>query len=408
MTATDRSTVTTAAGGYVGADQRTALSQRVLLLVVLVVGAIYAGVIGLSVRHYGGNPSSLIDVGQKAGETEPDGLGHHVVVMRNSNGYDGQTYYYVADDPFLQRRTFRNAFRYQRIGYPLAIWAVSLGQRDWRPFAMVGINLVAVMLVAYLSGRLIALLGKGASVWWALASAVNPSLIIGVQADLAEPLTMALSLAGLLLYLRQRVGWAVVALAAALLTREVAFLFIAPLVVAEIAARRVRRGLALVMAVVPYLVWQLVLIGVFGHAGTTSSQANFGAPLAGIRVVVKEARDASLRNALIHEGSILVLVVLVGIAVIVAALDVYRRYDVVLGVILAHGVAALFAGPGIWMAYASAARVFGGLFPLGVFAYARHRTPAYGLLVGGIVLLTLFTFVRLVAISPALPYYVTP
>jgi hypothetical protein len=328
--------------------------------------------------------------------------------MRNSNGYDGQTYYYVADDPFLQRHTFRDAFRYQRIGYPLAIWAVSLGQRDWRPFAMVGINLVAVMSVAYLSGRLIALLGKGASVWWALASAVNPSLIIGVQADLAEPLTMALSLAGLLLYLRQRVGWAAVALAAALLTRDVAILFIAPLVVAEIAARRVRRGLALVIAVVPYLVWQLVLIGVFGHAGTAPSQANFGAPLAGIRAVVTEARDASLRNALIHEGSILVMVVLVGIAVIVAALDVYRSYDVVLGVILAHGVAALFAGPGIWMAYASAARVFGGLFPLGVFAYARHRTPAYGLLVGGIVLLTLFTFVRLVAINPALPYYVTP
>jgi hypothetical protein len=219
---------------------------------------------------------------------------------------------------------------------------------------------------------------------------------------------MALSLAGLLLYLRRRVVWAAVALAAALLTREVAILFIAPLVVAEIAARQVRRGFALVAAVVPYLVWQLVLLGVFGHAGTASSQANFGAPLEGIQAVVTEARHASLRNALIHEGSILVMVVLIGIAVIVATLGIYRRYDVVLGAILAHGVAALFARPGIWAAYASAARVFGGLFPLGVFAYARHRTPAYGLLVGGIVLLTLFTFVRLVAISPALPYYVTP
>ena len=43
-----------------------------------------------------------------------------------------------------------------------------------------------------------------------------------------------------------------------------------------------------------------------------------------------------------------------------------------------------------------------------ILAFARHRTPAFAVLVGGIVLLTLYTFVRLVAISPTLPYYVTP
>jgi hypothetical protein len=86
----------------------------------------------------------------------------------------------------------------------------------------------------------------------------------------------------------------------------------------------------------------------------------------------------------------------------------WRRYDVVLGGVLAHGAAALFAGPWIWLGFAGIARVFGGFYPLTIFAFARHRTPAFALLVGGIVLLTLFTFVRLVAISPALPYYVTP
>jgi hypothetical protein len=43
-----------------------------------------------------------------------------------------------------------------------------------------------------------------------------------------------------------------------------------------------------------------------------------------------------------------------------------------------------------------------------ILASARHRTPAFALLIGGIVPLTLFTFVRLVAISPTLPYYATP
>jgi hypothetical protein len=389
-------------------DRRAQGDRRRLVLVVVVVAVIYAAVIGLSVRHYGGNLSSLINLGQKAGKEEPAGLRHHVVVFRNSDGYDGQTYYHVADDPFLQQHAFRDAFRYQRIGYPLVVWAVSLGQRAWRPAAMVGVNVVAVLVVAYLSSLILLMYGEGANIWWALACAVNPSLIIGVQADLAEPMSMALSLAGLLLYLRQRVGWTAAALAAALLTREVTILFVIPLLAAEIGARRFGRVLALAMAVVPYLVWQAVLWRTFREAAAGTSQDNFGLPFMGIRAVVAAARHASLRNALIHQGSVLALAVLVCIALVVAAVLAWRRYDVILGGVLAHGTAALLAAPVIWIAYASAARVFGGLFPLAVFAYARHRTSALALLVGGIVLLTLFTFVRLVAISPTLPYYVTP
>jgi hypothetical protein len=219
---------------------------------------------------------------------------------------------------------------------------------------------------------------------------------------------MALSLAGLVLCLRQHIGWAALALAAALLTREVAILFVVPLLAAEIGARRLRRALALVLTVVPYLVWQAVLWRTFGQAAAGTSEANFGLPFMGIRAVVAAAHQTSLRNALVHQGSVLALAVLVCLAVAVAAVHTWRRYDVILGGVLAHGAAALVAAPLIWIAYASAARVFGGLFPLTVFAFTRHRTPAFALLLGGIVLLTLFTFVRLVAISPTLPYYVTP
>src|SRR5207244_2006650 len=174
-------------------------------------------------------------------------------------------------------------------------------------------------VVAYLSGLIILLYGEGASVWWALACAVNPSLIIGVQADLAEPMAMALSLAGLLLYLRKRVGWTALALAAALLTREVAILFVVPLLAAEIGARHLRRALALLMAVVPYLVWQVVLWRVFGQAGVGMSKGNFDLPFIGLRAVVAAAHHTSLRSALVHQGSVLALAVLVGLALVVAA-----------------------------------------------------------------------------------------
>ncbi len=384
------------------------VSHKALLSLALITGLVYAAIVGLSVRHYGGNLSSLIDVGATAGEVEPGGLGHHIVVFRDSQGYDGQTYYYVADDPFLQHRSFRDAFRYQRIGYPLAIWAVSLGHREWRPAAMIAINLLAVMVVAYLSGLLIYLYGKGPSVWWALACAINPSLIISVQLDLAEPLATALSLAGLLLYLRRRVGWSALILAVALLTREVAVLFILPLLIAEIAARRVRGVIAFAATAIPYLVWQFILVRTLGSSGAGSSGGNFGMPLAGIGSVLSAARKAGLRTALVHDGSILAVIVLVVVAIIVATVQLFRKPDVFLGGIITHGVAALFAAEGIWIAFSSAARVFGGLYPLTIFAYTRHRTPAFAVLAIATVVLTAFTFVRLVAITPAVPYYLTP
>src|SRR5262249_47991778 len=206
---------------------------RQLLLIGAVVGLFYLGMVWLSIRQYGDNLSSLIQVGQIAPESEPHGLGPHVVVLRNSTGYDGQFYYYIADDPFLQKRTFRSPFRYQRIGYPVVVWAVSLGQRDWRPAAMVAVNIASVIVVALLSAYLLTLLPPAMSPWWALACAINPSLLVAVELDLAEPLTLALPLAGLLLYLRGRIIAAAIVFAAALLTREVAILMLIPVILVE-------------------------------------------------------------------------------------------------------------------------------------------------------------------------------
>jgi hypothetical protein len=92
----------------------------------------------------------------------------------------------------------------------------------------------------------------------------------------------------------------------------------------------------------------------------------------------------------------------------VALLQVRRRLDVLTGGIVTHGVAALFAASAIWIAFTSAARVFGGLYPLSVFAYGRYRGLGFALLVGGCIMLTIFTLFRLVAVSPTLPYYLTP
>ncbi len=381
---------------------------RQLLQIGAVVGLFYLGVVWLSIRHYGDNLSSLIQVGQRAPESEPHGLGHHVVVLRNSTGYDGQFYYYIADDPFLQKRTFRSPFRYQRIGYPVVVWAVSLGRRDWRPAAMVAVNIASVIAVAILSAYIIIWLAPEMNPWWALACAINPSLLAAVELDLAEPLTLALSLAGLLLYLRRRIIMAAIVFAAAILTREVAILMLIPLVMAEIRARATGNTLILLLAIAPYLLWQVVLGSAFGRSGLSTSEGNFTLPFAGIRAVISAARGQPIRQAVIHQGPVLALAVFMLLALGVAAWRLVRHYDIFDAGIAVHSLAALFAAPVIWIAYSSAARVFGGLFPLTIFAYARQRSTALALIVGCSLLLTAFAVARTVAITPAVPFYVTP
>ncbi len=381
--------------------------QRALLAVALITLLVYAGVVAVSVRHYRGNLSSLIVLGDRAvpSEKEPNGYGRHVVVFRDSPGYDGQTYYYVTDDPFLRRRAFRSPQRYGRIGYPLLIWALTLGQRDARPVAMIAINLLAVTGVVYLAGLIILQFGRGTSPWWALAAALNPSLLIAVQKDLAEPMTTALALGGLLLYLRQRVPWAALLFACALLTREVAVLFLLPIIAAEVWARRVRYVAMLLSCVAPYLIWQALVAYSLGQSNAAATQSQFGRPLAGIIAALGAALHGAGHRP--YYALLVAMVAFVAATLIASASYIWRRPDVVAGSLLLHGIAALFTGPAIWLGFDNVARVYGGLYPLVIFAFARYRSRPLALLVGGLIVLTAVTCLR-VAQMPAVPYYLTP
>jgi len=393
----------------VGTPSRTrAPDRRVLPIIALIVFFVYAIVVVLSVRHYQGNVSSLIGANDVVLKGHNEGLGRHIVVFRTT-GYDGLAYYTIAGDPFLQRPTLLDAFRYQRIGYPVVVWAVSLGHRAWEPAAMVAVNLAAALAVAYLSGLIILQLGGGASTWWALACAINPSLLIGVQRDLAEPLMTALALTAVLLYLRRHMGWAAVFLALALLTREAAALFLAPLALAEVGARRWRDAAVLALCIVPYLAWQVVLLRAFGRSGLGASQSHVLQPLAGIIAVARATVHSSGAHR-VGWFSVIAVIAFVFASAVIAGIRLWKRRDVMTGGVFLHAVTALLAGPDIWLGFASAARVFGGMYPLTVFAFARARprSRSLALLSGMIILLTIFTFVRFVLQNPVQAYYLTP
>jgi hypothetical protein len=316
----------------------------------------------------------------------------------------------VADDPLLLQPhpAYRDAFRYSRMGYPLLVAIVSLGQRDLRPIAMLLVNLGAVVALALLCLAILRAIAPRASPWWTLPCAITPSLLLGVQLDLSEPLAFALAFAGLLALLKDRVAWATLALAAALLTREVTILFVLAGLVALVQRRRWRDALVLCASVLPYGLWQLVLRWRLGQTGASGTGGNFGAPFEGIASVLSAAVASPRRAALLHQGPTLVIIVLVLLA-IVAGIQLWRvSSSPIAAALVLHGVAALFASGAIWLAYASAARVFGAIYPLVILAHARRPTRLTALLTILVIALTLLAFARPSGLGGARPYILTP
>lgn len=116
------------------------------------------------------------------------------------DGYDGQFYFYLAQDPFLTRpataASLDNTLRARRILYPVLAWALSLGHREALPWVLLLINVAAVAtivgLAAWAAGR------AGRSPWWALVLAAYAGVWIPILLDTTEPLQLALLATGIL------------------------------------------------------------------------------------------------------------------------------------------------------------------------------------------------------------------
>jgi hypothetical protein len=194
-----------------------------------------------------------------------------------SAGYDGQFYYRLALDPFNWHTTafgitMDQSYRYTRIGYPVVVWLLSLGQHQLVPVVLVAVNLLAVAAMAVLGGMFARESGRHAL--WGLALAAYFGLVISVGRDTAEPLAEACMLGGLLAYRRASVsagsGTGKYLLATALfafgaITRET--ILFAPAAIAivriiTIVRRRANPGLADLVWVVPAVAYGAVEIAV--------------------------------------------------------------------------------------------------------------------------------------------------
>lgn len=189
-------------------------------------------------------------------------------------GYDGQYYFAVAADPAHARDYIQGSSGviYARIFYPAASRAASLGSVTALPYAMLIINLLAVLTGT--AAVALWLVKRAFTPWPALLYGLFPGLVFTAFRDLTEPLAFGLAAVAVLAFDATRTRRLVVSaicFALAVLTRET----IVPFALAGAAAlalddrrrneaaawwQRWRRAGAFAVATcAPLLLWRLVV-----------------------------------------------------------------------------------------------------------------------------------------------------
>lgn len=222
----------------------------------------------LTVRPYDYNVSSIfhMDARTAAGNPMPAGF-----VILDAPSYDGAQYYQVARNiPKIVspasweelRDRVPGSYAYQRFLLPFLAFVLALGTPALLPWTFLLINIGALLITAFL------ILKKNPTSWlFALALALSPAAMVALHFSLAEPLTILLITATLLLYQKQSriTSLSLLLLSLAVLTREINILFVGYLFGWSFLARKWRDALLLVIPALVFVAWHSVIYGIFGN-----------------------------------------------------------------------------------------------------------------------------------------------
>jgi hypothetical protein len=188
---------------------------------------------------------------------------------QNTYGYDGQYYFAYAADPAHAHDYMgsRAGIVYSRVLYPAVARVASLGSLAALPYALIVVNLLAVLVgTAAVAWWLVK---RGLSPWPAVLYGLYPGLIVTVFRDLTEPLAFGLAAVAMLVFdcqSRRRIVVTALLFSAAILTRETVVPFAlagaAGLALADRHRLRRWRRAAWFVAVTcgPLVLWRLVVM----------------------------------------------------------------------------------------------------------------------------------------------------
>lgn len=210
-------------------------------------------------------------------------------------GYDGQYYFYIALDPFLQYysetpRMYRKVvdsarYRYGRIGFPLLIRLFSLDRPELYAQTMIWLILAGQAAGVFFLLKIAAFLQR--SPLWALLYVLIPGFLISLHLALPEPIAAAFLLGGVFYYLKQNLPIALLFFAFSILIRETSILYVGILILLECLQRkRLASALLLSCSVIPYAAWKAYLtwrlFPVYGWSTLLFGPRDFAMPFQGM------------------------------------------------------------------------------------------------------------------------------
>jgi hypothetical protein len=351
-----------------------------------------------------GDPGAFIGAGRVY--LAPDLLppGAHVYP---TTGYDGQIFFYLAQDPLLTGKVASRdeensphigpvAYRYQRILLPVLGWLTSWGEPRVLEWTLPLINVLAVLGAGFLLARFLA--ARGRSPWLALVYMVSLGVAVGVVTDLADPLAASLFIAGVVWWLDQRRGLAVAAFTACLLARELYVIPVAVIAVLELRHRRTALPWLVPLAV--WGVWQIYLrLALAGPVTPDSVERPSIVPLLGAIRKVREVVRINWLGAANWEAVFVALLLLIPLFFLVRSLGVLdrarrlrrwpSREDLLPVVGLASVLTVPFLTVALWRYIPSYARYSAPAGGMLVLVYAVSRDVAARWLMVGLVAMTL-------------------
>ena len=216
----------------------------------------------------------------------------HVHVFEGS-GYDGQFYFRQAIDPFEMTLESRHGVRMDqdlrvgRITYPILAWLSSLGRPAAAPWALIGVNVIGLGVVAGLGGLYARDHGRRA--WWGLMIAGSTGLTMTLSRDLCEIVMVAGLVGGVVSLGRRRPLIAGACWIAAVLAHEQSLVIVgayAAFRIVQVVARRIGPGrddLAWVVPGFAFVAWQVAASFALGHLPILGSgEKNLGPPFHGL------------------------------------------------------------------------------------------------------------------------------
>jgi hypothetical protein len=264
--------------------------------VVLLVSVAYLVFLAIRLAQYGNDASRFIAAGDRYVDARQ--VPGNVYVQKGGDGYDGQFYFRLAVDPFITERTFSGItldnppYRYQRILYPLLIWALSLGNEEIVPELMIFVNYASLCSIGWAAGKYAQLFGNHALL--GLSIPLYPGFLLCLSRDTSEILACCFVCWGLLLLMYNKAAISGMFFLASALTKETTVVFPLFYIVNHIFYMMCSRsgketsiffenkGKIFVFVLFAFVAWQALLFQIWGSLPLFSGLYNIGTPFLGI------------------------------------------------------------------------------------------------------------------------------